>query len=164
MEVVKIYNEYKKVIFLSIFLIIIGVVIVGCTLMPSLFYDQWIWKYYWGPIVSDAAGHSVSYNNIYVHEGYTILSEITYGVLLVICILKHVAKSMVHVNVVKHYKLKIMSKTRPVVDIQITEGEAQELLDAVLNLQEGDEDELVFTWNPLDDKGNPVEVNIYVES
>lgn len=57
-----------------------------------------------------------------------------------------------------------MSKTRPVVDIQITEGEAQELLDAVLNLQEGDEDELVFTWNPLDDKGNPVEVNIYVES
>ncbi len=84
MEVVKIYNEYKKVIFLSIFLIIIGVVIVGCTLMPSLFYDQWIWKYYWGPIVSDAAGHSVSYNNIYAHEGYTILSEITYGVLLVI--------------------------------------------------------------------------------
>jgi len=49
-------------------------------------YDQWIWKYYWGPIVSDAAGHSVSYNGVSAQEGYTIISEITYGIILVVAL------------------------------------------------------------------------------
>jgi len=84
MNVVEIYKEYQNVIILSVFLTIIVVILAGCILMPSLFYDQWIWKYYWGPIVSDAAGKTVWYNGIQANEGYTLISELTYGVMLVI--------------------------------------------------------------------------------
>ena len=86
MKVVKIYNEYKRVIFLSIFLIIIGIIFVGSLLMPSLFYDQWIWKYYWGPVVADASAGTAIYNGIEAQEGYTIVSELTYGLLVIIAL------------------------------------------------------------------------------
>ncbi|RLF36456.1 MAG: hypothetical protein DRN08_01295 [Thermoplasmata archaeon] len=59
------------------------VLILGFLLMPHVFYDQWIWKYYWGPVVADALDHPVSLNGIYAYEGYTVVSEITYGVILV---------------------------------------------------------------------------------
>ncbi|MCK5635935.1 MAG: DUF63 family protein, partial [Thermoplasmatales archaeon] len=58
----------------------------GLVLMPSIFYDQWIWKYYWGSTVADsynsAAGIAV-HNGVEAHEGYTMVSEITYGIILV---------------------------------------------------------------------------------
>ncbi len=57
--------------------------IIGYLLAPTLMYDQWIWKYYWGPVVADATGHSVSYHGVAAQEGYTLLSELTYGVILV---------------------------------------------------------------------------------
>ena len=75
--------QQKMVLYLSIFLGIIAVIIIGYLLAPTLVYDQWIWKYYWGPVVADASGHSVSYNGVTALEGYTILSEITYGLILV---------------------------------------------------------------------------------
>jgi uncharacterized membrane protein len=68
---------------LGLFLGIIAVITIGYLFAPTLVYDQWIWKYYWGPVVADASGHSVSYNGIAAFEGYTILSEITYGIILV---------------------------------------------------------------------------------
>ncbi len=66
-----------------ILIVILAVIILGLLLVPSLFYDQWIWKYYWGPVVADASGHSVSYHGVVVTEGYTIVSELTYGIILV---------------------------------------------------------------------------------
>jgi uncharacterized membrane protein len=66
----------------SIILCILGTIL-GCIFLPYLFYDQWIWKYYWGPIVADAAGHPVAHNGIYAYEGYTLISEITYGIILI---------------------------------------------------------------------------------
>ncbi len=62
---------------------ILGVIIVGYLLWPELIYDQWIWKYYWGPVVADASGQSVSHNGVVAEEGYTLFSEITYGIILV---------------------------------------------------------------------------------
>jgi len=66
--------------------IIVGVVIAGCLLLPEVFYDNWIWKYYWGPVVADATGQAVSNNGVTAVEGYTWVSEITYG-LIVVCAL-----------------------------------------------------------------------------
>jgi len=68
---------------LGIFLGIISVIIIGYLIAPTLVYDQWIWKYYWGPVVADASGHPVSYNGVTAQEGYTILSELTYGIILI---------------------------------------------------------------------------------
>ena len=76
-------TRQKMILSLGIFLGIIIVILIGYLLAPTLVYDQWIWKHYWGPVVADASGHSVSYHGVAANEGYTILSELTYGVILV---------------------------------------------------------------------------------
>jgi len=76
-------TQQKMILSLGILFGIIAVILIGYLLAPTLVYDQWIWKYYWGPVVADASGHSVSYHGVAVNEGYTILSELTYGVILV---------------------------------------------------------------------------------
>ena len=78
----------RNTLFVSLCILcgIIVVISVGCLLFPTVFYDQWIWKYYWGPVVSDAAGHSVSSNGVIANEGYTLVSEITYGVILIVAL------------------------------------------------------------------------------
>ncbi|MCK5261204.1 MAG: DUF63 family protein [Thermoplasmatales archaeon] len=80
------YEKNKLVALLSILFAVVFIIIAGCIFAQSLFYDQWIWKYYWGPIVSDAAGHSVSWNGVYANEGYTLVSELTYGIILIIAL------------------------------------------------------------------------------
>lgn len=72
---------------LGVFLGIIGSILIGYLLAPTLVYDQWIWKYYWGPVVADATGHTVSYHGVTAQEGYTLLSELTYGIILVFALL-----------------------------------------------------------------------------
>lgn len=76
----------KKLLLISItaLVAVLVTILVGYLVAPTLFYDQWIWKYYWGPIVSDAAGHPVTHNGVTAQQGYTILSEITYGIILII--------------------------------------------------------------------------------
>jgi len=86
MKIREFYLRNKTTIFLSIFLAIIGVISIGCVVLPTIFYDQWIWKYYWGPVVADASGHTAYYNGVRASEGYTLESEITYGLILVIAI------------------------------------------------------------------------------
>jgi len=77
------FNRHRLAIFGALIIICIGIIACGLLLAPSLFYNQWIWKYYWGPVVADATGHTVSYHGIVANEGYTIISEITYGIILV---------------------------------------------------------------------------------
>ena len=86
MTIREIFQKHSIVISVGLLSSVILIIIAGCLLAPTLFYDQWLWKYYWGPVVSDAAGHSVSYNGVQANEGYTILSEITYGIILVIAL------------------------------------------------------------------------------
>ena len=86
MKITEIYRKNKNTIHLDILLAIIVVILVGCVVMPSVFYDQWIWRYYWGPVVADAAGGSAVYNGVQANEGYTLISEITYGIILVIAL------------------------------------------------------------------------------
>ena len=76
-------TRQKMILSLGILLGIIIVILIGYLFVPTLVYDQWIWKHYWGPVVADASGHSVSYHGVAANEGYTILSELTYGVILV---------------------------------------------------------------------------------
>jgi uncharacterized membrane protein len=76
-------TRQKTGLILGIFLGIITIILIGYLLAPTLVYDQWIWKYYWGPVVADATGHSVSYHGVTAEEGYTLLSELTYGIILV---------------------------------------------------------------------------------
>jgi len=83
-----IINEiYKKnpINFMIYSILIISlIIIIGIILFPSIFYDQWIWKYYWGPVVADAQGGAAVHNGIIAEEGYTYVSEISYGIILIL--------------------------------------------------------------------------------
>jgi len=78
------YHNNKNTLYFGVLIIILLTIIFGVIVSPSLFYDQWIWKYYWGPVVADASGGTASYNGVTAIEGYTLISEITYGILLII--------------------------------------------------------------------------------
>jgi len=72
-----------------IILIVIAVIMAGVVLFPSYFYDNFIWKYYWGPVVADASGGTAgtaTYNGVTAHAGYTIISELTYGIIIIFAI------------------------------------------------------------------------------
>ena len=85
----KIFDYYRKnPSNFSIYLILIAflTIFIGIIIYPSLFYDQWIWKYYWGPVVADAQGGIATHNGIQAQEGYTYISEITYGILIILAL------------------------------------------------------------------------------
>lgn len=70
-------------------------------LFPKQLYDQFIWKYFWGPIVADA--HGVSQvgrfggktfipsagidGSVIAEPGYTVISTVTYGAILVFALI-----------------------------------------------------------------------------
>ncbi|AGN01417.1 hypothetical protein L593_07360 [Salinarchaeum sp. Harcht-Bsk1] len=74
----------------------------GSLLFPKQVYDQWIWKYYWGPVAADGNGAKcavresgdVTYysdsaqcagaSGIVAEPGYTVISTISYALLLVL--------------------------------------------------------------------------------
>ena len=86
MDVVKSIREHTHATIGLLILFFIVAVILGCLLAPEIVYDQWIWKYYWGPLVADATGSTVWHNGIPAQEGYTLISEITYGIFFIIAI------------------------------------------------------------------------------
>lgn len=63
--------------------ILFGIVIVGCLILPEIFYDNFVWKYFWGSIVADAKEQSFGE----INEGYNIINTLTYGILLIFSLL-----------------------------------------------------------------------------
>ncbi len=53
----------------------------------SRFYDNFVWKYYWGPIVSDGLGRSQCVNDVCAQSGYNLVNTFTWALLLGVCIL-----------------------------------------------------------------------------
>ncbi|MDH7517385.1 MAG: DUF63 family protein [Candidatus Thermoplasmatota archaeon] len=86
MNLKEFYKSKKTTLYIGVFIAILVVIIFGCILFPSVFYDQWIWKYYWGPVVADATSGTAWHNGVRANEGYTIISEITYGIILIIAL------------------------------------------------------------------------------
>ena len=74
----------------------------GSLLFPKQVYDQWIWKYYWGPVAADGKGANCAVmqdgdvefytesaqcagaSGIVAEPGYTVISTISYALLLVL--------------------------------------------------------------------------------
>ena len=64
---------------LALGLAVLGLVLlVGCLLFPSVFWDQFVYRYFWGSTEADALGHPVNG----VTEDYNIVSTVVYGILL----------------------------------------------------------------------------------
>ncbi len=86
MKLIEFYRRNFTACNVYFLLVIIVIIIAGLILAPSVFYDQWIWRYYWGPVIADASGGVAYHNGIEAREGYTIVSEITYGIILVLAL------------------------------------------------------------------------------
>jgi len=86
MQLTTYLTRYQLHLILLIGVIVSAVIVFGILFFPEIFYDQWIWKYYWGPVVADAQGFTAYHNGVAAYPGYTMVSELTYGVLLLIAL------------------------------------------------------------------------------
>ena len=86
MEIMEICEANKNKILSWTPLGIIVFLLAGCIMFPRVFYDNFIWKYFWGPVVSDAVGHTVSLNGVEAAEKFTWVSEIVYGLMVLIAL------------------------------------------------------------------------------
>jgi len=86
MNFVDYIKENKDKILLTSIIATILTIIIGCIILPDIFYDNFIWKYFWGPILSDAQDKTVSYNGIDAADKFTWLSELIYGLMVLIVI------------------------------------------------------------------------------
>lgn len=51
-------------------------------LVPELVYDQFVWKYFWGPILSDGLDKPITFHGIAAAPKFTLISEIVYGIVV----------------------------------------------------------------------------------
>ncbi|MGA1793476.1 MAG: DUF63 family protein [Thermoplasmatota archaeon] len=68
-----------ELIVMGILISALIVVIVGCILFPDTFWDKFVWKYYWGPIVADAGGDAGD-----ITPDYNWFDTLTYGIILAV--------------------------------------------------------------------------------
>lgn len=74
--------ERRTKIELSIGVAFIGapvIIALGCWLLPDLFWESFVWKYYWAPIVADAGGDSGG-----ISSSYNWIDTLTYGIVLAV--------------------------------------------------------------------------------
>jgi uncharacterized membrane protein len=80
------FREKQHEIMVYVPLTVIAILIGGCFLFPSFFYDNFIWKYFWGPVVSDSLGYKVYFNGVESAEKFTWISEIFYALMILIVV------------------------------------------------------------------------------
>ena len=87
----------KQVIWLSTLFLGIFSSVIGSVVYPKEFYAQFIWRYFWGPVVADAYGvqqveringmlnlnPTSSTGAVIAEPGYTTISTVTYAAVLV---------------------------------------------------------------------------------
>ncbi|MGB1697128.1 MAG: DUF63 family protein [Thermoplasmatota archaeon] len=64
-----------------------AVIAILAMISPTTFYDNFVWKYYWGPIVADAAGGTLYHNGVAASGGYNIVNTLSWAVLMGVCLL-----------------------------------------------------------------------------
>ncbi|MFP4001100.1 MAG: DUF63 family protein [Candidatus Natronoplasma sp.] len=93
------YDNHKSIVWLLIIIVPIGVLILGSLLAREIFWDSFIWRYFWGPVVADAQGDSVDG----ISAGYNVVNTFTYGIILVISFFGIL-------EIIDHFKVKINRK------------------------------------------------------
>lgn len=81
----KLQSWIQQNLILSIFFIAIAGIfcfLLLWFLLPDMVYDQFIWKYFWGPILSDGLDKTMTYNGVTAAPKFTLISEIVYGIVV----------------------------------------------------------------------------------
>jgi uncharacterized membrane protein len=67
---------------------IIIILVVGSIVLPELFWDSFLYRYFWGPVEIDAMEMDpvTQSDGFVIDQGYTLVSEITYGIILILAL------------------------------------------------------------------------------
>ncbi len=95
-KIKKVYKNRKLVVWISIIFVPLIILAVGSLLARNIFWDSFLWKYFWGPIVADAEGEQVNG----ISAGYNLVNTITYGIILVISFFGII-------ELIKHFEIDI---------------------------------------------------------
>ncbi len=79
----KIYKDNKRTFWIVALIIVPISLFLGCLLWREIFWDNFIWRYIWGPVVADARDETVNG----ISAGYNIVNTLVYGISLIIAIL-----------------------------------------------------------------------------
>jgi len=74
------YSDNKLIVWLMIIVLPLVAIIVGVLFYRRLFWDSFLWRYFWAPIIADSEGGTVNG----IHEGYNIVNTLVYGLVLLI--------------------------------------------------------------------------------
>lgn len=82
------YRRYGGILWLILIFGTIAFLAIGSFFLPELFWDKFIYRYYWGPVEVDAleSGPIVQSDGYVIDQGYTLISEITYGIILILAL------------------------------------------------------------------------------
>lgn len=69
----------KKYAVPAALLVTLVIIILGCIFARDIFWDGFVWKYYWGPIVADAGGDAKG-----LTSSYNWVDTLSYGLILAI--------------------------------------------------------------------------------
>jgi len=77
------YDQHWKLVWASIILVPPAVIALGCILWPEVFWDNFVWKYIWGPIVADAKQTPQGG----IAEGYNPVNTAMYAIILAVAVI-----------------------------------------------------------------------------
>lgn len=77
------YEQHWKLVWTAILVVPPAFLALGCILWPEVFWDTFVWKYLWGPIVADAK--RVPQEGI--TEGYNVVNTTMYALVLAVAVI-----------------------------------------------------------------------------
>lgn len=72
------YSKNKLKFWLTIIIGVPTILALGTYLLPEFFWDGFLWRYFWGPVVADSKDRTVDG----ISSGYNWINTITYGIVL----------------------------------------------------------------------------------
>ncbi len=79
-KITEFYEDKKSIVWLLIIVVPLLILVGGSVVARNIFWDSFLWRYFWGPVVADAEGEPVNG----ISAGYNIVNTITYGIILIV--------------------------------------------------------------------------------
>ncbi len=96
MKIPDIYDRNKLKIWALIITVPTAALITGALLLPDIFWDQFLFRYFWGPVLADARGEPVNG----IAEGYNWVNTGIYGIMMVFALFGIY-------EIIQHYDIEI---------------------------------------------------------
>lgn len=77
-DIKEFYGKHHFLIMILAIILPAAVLFLGCVFCKDFFWDNFLWKYYGGPVVADAENKIVDG----ISPGYNVVSTVTYGIIL----------------------------------------------------------------------------------